>query len=81
MPKEMQDWTDWFSWIEQITLEGSFIYISILFFVLGLFSLGWLAVHIEHGRHFSNSRVFFATIIGSIFLGFGFHFLLLAYGL
>ncbi|MFO7835812.1 MAG: hypothetical protein R6V83_04085 [Candidatus Thorarchaeota archaeon] len=72
---------EWFDWIEQITLEGSFIYISILFFVMGLFAFGWLAVHVEHGRHFSNSRVFFATVLGSLLLGFAFHFLLLAYGM
>ncbi len=61
-------------------LEASYFGVSILFLFLGLFSIAWLVVHIEHGRHISRFRVASAIILGALFLGFGIHFLLLSNG-
>ena len=51
---------------------------SLIFLFFGLFTMSWLIIHIEHGRHFSKQKVALAIIIGSIRLGFGIHFALLA---
>ncbi len=65
-----------------IQIPDSFMLsISILFIFLGLFSLGWLGVHIEHSRHRSTARTIMALALGAILLGFGIHFLLLSLGL
>ncbi|MFW9800181.1 MAG: hypothetical protein ACFFD9_07090 [Candidatus Thorarchaeota archaeon] len=55
--------------------------ISIIFILLGLFSFGWLVVHVKHSRHRSTLRMALATTIGSILIGFGIHFLLLSIGI
>lgn len=55
--------------------------ISIVFFFLGLFSFGWLVVHIEHSRHRSLARTAMAIVLGAILIGFGLHFFLLSLGL
>jgi TRAP-type C4-dicarboxylate transport system permease small subunit len=62
-------------------LETSYISLSIVFMFLGIFSLGWLVVHIEHGRHVSVFRVASAIILGALLLGFGLHLFLLANGI
>lgn len=62
-------------------LEGYYFPISIVFVFLGIFALGWLFIHIEHGRHFSKFKVGSALVIGATLLGFGIHFLLLSGGL
>jgi len=54
--------------------------ISILFIFLGLFSFGWLVVHVEHSRHRSMARMILAIALGAILIGFGIHFLLLSLG-
>ncbi|TFG11969.1 hypothetical protein EU537_10860 [Candidatus Thorarchaeota archaeon] len=64
----------------QITFESSFIYLSIVFIAFGLLSFGWLGVHVEHARHFSKIKAALALIVGSLFIGFGIHFLLLYTG-
>jgi hypothetical protein len=64
----------------EITFEGAYIYFTALFILFGLMSFGWLAVHVEYGRHFSKIKALFALILGSLFLGFAFHFFLLAGG-
>ncbi|MFX1483867.1 MAG: hypothetical protein ACFFCP_11850 [Promethearchaeota archaeon] len=61
--------------------EGYYLPLSLVFVFIGIFAFGWLVVHIEHGRHFSKFKVAFALILGSLFLGFGIHFLLLSVGL
>ncbi len=55
--------------------------ISLVFIFLGLFAMGWLIVHVEYSRHYSWFKITSALVIGSIFLGFGFHFLLIYLGL
>ena len=64
----------------QLTIESSFFYFALFFIAFGIFAFGWLAVHVEHARHLSKFKVVSALIIGSIFLGFGLHFLLLTFG-
>jgi hypothetical protein len=54
--------------------------ISLVFIFLGLFSFGWLVVHVEHSRHRSMARMIMAIAIGAILIGFGIHFLLLSLG-
>ena len=61
--------------------EGFYFPISLMFVFFGIFALGWLFVHIEHGRHFSKFKVGAALLIGAILLGFGLHFLLLSIGM
>ena len=63
------------------TIINYFLLTSVVFIFFGLFSISWLVIHIEHGRHFSKLKVAFAIIIGSIFLGFGIHFILLSMGI
>jgi len=63
------------------TFESNFFLFSAIFIFLGIFAIGWLVVHIEHGRHLSKMKVFFSGILGAIFLGFGIHFLLLSFGI
>ncbi len=65
----------------QITIESSFIYFALFFIIFGLFAFGWLAIHVEHARHFSRFKVLAAIIIGALFVGFGIHFLLLTFGI
>ena len=62
-------------------LEGNYFPIALLFIFLGLFAVGWLIIHIEHGRHFSRFKVGSALFLSAILLGFGIHFLLLAGGM
>jgi threonine/homoserine/homoserine lactone efflux protein len=64
----------------QLTVESSFLYFAAAFIFFGVLAIGWLAVHVEHARHFSRFKVIFALILGALFLGFGIHFLLLATG-
>ncbi|MCK5150841.1 MAG: hypothetical protein KAQ65_03330 [Candidatus Thorarchaeota archaeon] len=65
----------------QLTVESSFQYFAIAFLFFGILAIGWLAVHVEHARHFSRFKVIFALFLGALFLGFGIHFLLLAAGI
>ena len=65
----------------QIFIEPYYIYISIIFILLGVFAMGWLVVHVEFSRHFSWYKVISSLVLGMLFLGFGIHFLLLANGL
>ncbi|MFQ5832018.1 MAG: hypothetical protein ACE5H4_04915 [Candidatus Thorarchaeota archaeon] len=58
----------------------SMLYVSVIFILLGLFSFGWLVVHVEHSRHRSTLRMILAIGLGSILIGFGIHFLLLSIG-
>ena len=62
-------------------LETSYIGLSFAFIFLGIFALGWLIVHIEHGRHVSVFRVASALTLGALLLGFGILFFLLANGM
>jgi TRAP-type C4-dicarboxylate transport system permease small subunit len=64
----------------QLTIESSFFYFALLFFFFGLFAFGWLVIHVEHSRHFSKFKVAASLILGSLFMGFGLHFLLLVFG-
>ena len=61
--------------------EGFYFPISLVFIFLGIFALGWMIIHIEHGRHFSRFKIGFALSLGAILLGFGVHFLLLSAGM
>ncbi len=61
--------------------EGYYFPLSIFFVFFGIFALGWLIIHIEHGRHFSKFKVGAALILGALLLGFGIHFLLLSAGI
>jgi len=61
--------------------EGYYFPLSLVFIFLGIFALGWMIVHIEHGRHFSKFKVGSALALGAILLGFGIHFLLLSAGM
>ncbi len=65
----------------QILLESLYGWIGLLFILFGLAAIGWLVIHVEHGRHFSRIKTFLATAMGAVFLGFGVHFILLAFGL
>lgn len=60
--------------------ESSFVSLSAFFLIFGIFAIGWLVIHVEHGRHYSIFKVLFALILGAVFLGFGIHFMLLAAG-
>ncbi|MHA2378795.1 MAG: hypothetical protein ACXADO_04320 [Candidatus Thorarchaeota archaeon] len=53
---------------------------SLIFIFLGLFSFGWLVIHVDHSRHRSTLRMILAISLGSILIGFGIHFLLLSLG-
>jgi hypothetical protein len=64
----------------ELTFEGAYIYFAALFILFGIISYGWLVVHVEYGRHFSKLKALFALILGSLFLGFAFHFFLLSGG-
>ncbi|TFF91178.1 DUF350 domain-containing protein [Candidatus Thorarchaeota archaeon] len=61
-------------------IEASYFGISILFLFLGIFSMAWLVIHIEHGRHISRFRVASSIVLGAVLIGFGIHFLLLSNG-
>lgn len=63
------------------SFDSNFILFSAIFIFLGIFAVGWLVIHIEHGRHVSKMKVLFSGILGAIFLGFGIHFLLLSFGI
>ncbi|MHA1948519.1 MAG: hypothetical protein ACW99G_00225 [Candidatus Thorarchaeota archaeon] len=62
-------------------LEGYYFPLSLFFVFLGIFALGWMIIHIEHGRHFSKFKVGSALALGAILFGFGIHFLLLSVGM
>ncbi|MFW9926425.1 MAG: hypothetical protein ACFFDM_06605 [Candidatus Thorarchaeota archaeon] len=61
--------------------EGLYYPISLVFIFFGIFALGWMIIHIEHGRHFSKFKVGSALVLGALLLGFGIHFLLLSSGM
>ncbi|TET11144.1 MAG: hypothetical protein E3J86_03655 [Candidatus Thorarchaeota archaeon] len=61
--------------------EGFYFPLSLVFIFLGIFALGWMIIHIEHGRHFSKFKVGSALALGAILFGFGLHFLLLSSGM
>ena len=62
------------------SFESNFFLFSAIFIFLGIFAIGWLVVHIEHGRHLSKLKVAFSGILGATLLGFGIHLLLLSFG-
>jgi hypothetical protein len=64
----------------QIVFESMYIYLSVIFIFFGIFAFGWLVVHMEHARHHSWFKVISALVLGSLFFGFGIHFLLLTAG-
>ncbi|MFX1487107.1 MAG: hypothetical protein ACFFBS_08465 [Promethearchaeota archaeon] len=51
-----------------------------LFIVIGILVALWLIVHIEVGREFSYRKTIASIILLSILLGFGIHFIMLAFG-
>ncbi|MFX1239374.1 MAG: hypothetical protein ACFE8P_16860 [Promethearchaeota archaeon] len=51
-----------------------------IFLVIGLVSLGVLVVYSKYGREVSIRLSIITIIAASIFIGFGFHFILLNYG-
>ncbi len=61
--------------------EGLYYPVSLVFIFFGIFALGWMIIHIEHGRHFSKFKVGSALVLGALLLGFGIHFLLLSSGM
>jgi len=63
------------------SFESNFFLFSAIFIFFGIFAIGWLVIHIEHGRHLSKMKVLFSGLLGAIFLGFGIHFLLLSLGI
>jgi hypothetical protein len=63
------------------SFESNFFLFSAIFIFFGLFAIGWLVIHIEHGRHLSKMKVAFSGILGAVLLGFGIHFLLLSLGI
>ena len=63
------------------SFESNLFLFSAIFLFFGIFAIGWLVVHIEHGRHLSRLKVAFSGILGAIFMGFGIHFLLLSLGM
>ncbi len=65
----------------QIVFEALYPVFGTAFIVLGIIALIWLVVHVEHGRHFSKAKALFAVVLGSVLLGLGIHFMLLAAGL
>ncbi|MCF2137030.1 MAG: hypothetical protein K9W43_07255 [Candidatus Thorarchaeota archaeon] len=64
----------------QIDILTFFLPLSIVFIAFGVFAFGWLAVHVEHSRHFSKTKVALAGIIGAVFFGLGLQFLMLWMG-
>lgn len=62
------------------SFESNIFLFSAIFLFFGIFAIGWLVLHIEHGRHLSKMKVAFSVFLGAIFLGFGIHFLLLSLG-
>ncbi len=64
----------------QLTTESSFFYFAIIYLFFGIFAFGWLVIHVEHSRHFSKFKVAASLILGSLFIGFALHFLLLVFG-
>ncbi|MGY5858620.1 MAG: hypothetical protein RTU63_04570 [Candidatus Thorarchaeota archaeon] len=63
------------------SFESNSLIFSAIFLFFGIFAIGWLVIHIEHGRHLSRLKVAFAGFLGAIFCGFGIHFLLLSLGM
>ncbi|MGY5871369.1 MAG: hypothetical protein RTV72_03900 [Candidatus Thorarchaeota archaeon] len=63
------------------SFESNLFLYSAIFIFFGLFAIGWLVIHIEHGRHLSRMKVALSGALGAIFLGFGVHFLLLSMGI
>ncbi|TXT55837.1 MAG: hypothetical protein BAJATHORv1_30220 [Candidatus Thorarchaeota archaeon] len=63
----------------QIVVESLYIYFAAAYIIFGMMAFGWLVIHVEHGRHLSLFRVIMSGLFGAIFLGFGLHFLLLAF--
>ncbi len=59
--------------------EGYLIWVALAFIALSVFAFAWMVVHVEHARHFSKFKAFFALILGSLLMGFGLHFLLLVF--
>ena len=51
-----------------------------IFFVIGFISLAVLILYSKYGREVSIRLSIITILIASIFLGFGFHFILLNYG-
>ncbi len=70
----------WTNWVESITQSLSLGAFSVVFLFFGLLAFGWLAVHVEHARHYSRIKIIFAMVLGAIFIGYGIHFLLLSFG-
>jgi hypothetical protein len=62
------------------SFESNFFLFSAIFIFFGIFAIGWLVVHIEHGRHLSKLKVAFSGGLGAVLLGFGIHLLLLSFG-
>ncbi|UCE11151.1 MAG: hypothetical protein JSW61_04220 [Candidatus Thorarchaeota archaeon] len=65
----------------QTGFEALYGYISLAFILFGIFAIGWLIIHVEYSRHFSWFKVISAAVLGSLFLGFGIHFLILSFAL
>ncbi|MHA1960537.1 MAG: hypothetical protein ACW99U_09910 [Candidatus Thorarchaeota archaeon] len=65
----------------QTGFEAMYGNISLAFILFGLFAVGWLIIHVEYSRHFSWFKVISAGVLGSLFLGFGIHFLILSVAL
>jgi hypothetical protein len=63
------------------SFESNLSLFAVIFLFFGIFAIGWLVVHIEHGRHLSRLKVAFSGILGAILIGFGIHFLLLSLGM
>ncbi len=63
----------------QLILEDAFLPISIILILFGLYSIGWMVVHVSHARHTSWSRVVLSLLFGSILIGFGLHLLLVSF--
>ncbi|TFG99495.1 hypothetical protein E4H12_02570 [Candidatus Thorarchaeota archaeon] len=63
------------------SFESNLFLFAAIFLFFGIFAIGWLVIHIEHGRHLSRLKVAFSGILGAIFFGFGIHFLLLSMGM
>lgn len=61
----------------QVYFEGAILWVGLAFIVFGLMSYGWLVIHVEHSRHFSKIKALFALVLGSLFMGFGLHFMFL----
>jgi hypothetical protein len=59
--------------------EGYLIWVAFAFVALSVVAFSWMVVHVEHARHFSKFKVFFALLFGSLLMGFGIHFLILVF--